>query len=163
MNKYLSIREYLMIYRGPGFLAVVWFGSTPIPYPPLPSTICLFFSVFLCFADRAYCRERWGAFWTKTNLGLLTRLFAIFQWFNYYFFLPTWLCVIFQRKHKHSDFTLQICRGISHENLFLLMYLTMKNWWKLFFSSHLAVRISFFLRMGSMTSTFPPTEHVVKY
>ncbi len=26
-----------MIYRGPGILAVAWFGSSPSPYPPLPS------------------------------------------------------------------------------------------------------------------------------
>ncbi len=32
-----STREYWMIYRGPGFLAVVWFGSCPIPFPSLPS------------------------------------------------------------------------------------------------------------------------------
>ncbi len=31
-------REYWTIYRGPGFLAFVWFGSTPNPLlPPLPS------------------------------------------------------------------------------------------------------------------------------
>ncbi len=28
-------RVYWMIYRGPGFLAVVWFGSSPTP-PPIP-------------------------------------------------------------------------------------------------------------------------------
>jgi hypothetical protein len=27
-------REYWMIYRGPGFLGVVWFGSSPTPYLP---------------------------------------------------------------------------------------------------------------------------------
>jgi hypothetical protein len=31
----LQIREYWMIYRGPGFLAVVWFGSTPTPTSPV--------------------------------------------------------------------------------------------------------------------------------
>jgi hypothetical protein len=30
-------REYWMIYRRPGFLAVVWFGSSPTPFFPLPS------------------------------------------------------------------------------------------------------------------------------
>jgi len=39
-------REYWMIYRGPGFLDVVWFG------PPPPS-----FSGFLCVAGRIYWRE----------------------------------------------------------------------------------------------------------
>ncbi len=31
-----KFREYWMIYRGPGFLAVVKFGSKPTPYPPSP-------------------------------------------------------------------------------------------------------------------------------
>ncbi len=34
-----SDREYWMLYRvfrGPGYLAVFWFGSSPIPSPPLP-------------------------------------------------------------------------------------------------------------------------------
>ncbi len=29
--------EYWMIYRGPGFLAFVWFGSSPTPSPPPPT------------------------------------------------------------------------------------------------------------------------------
>ncbi len=32
-------REYWMIYRGPGFLAVVWFGSSPTPLPHPPSSL----------------------------------------------------------------------------------------------------------------------------
>jgi hypothetical protein len=39
-------REDLMIYRGPGFLAVARFGSSPNPFPPLPAATCLSFSVF---------------------------------------------------------------------------------------------------------------------
>ncbi len=34
-------REYWMIYRGPGFLIVVWFGFSP---HPLPSVSCLFYT-----------------------------------------------------------------------------------------------------------------------
>jgi hypothetical protein len=30
-------QKVLKIYRGPGFLAVVSFGSSPTPSPPLPS------------------------------------------------------------------------------------------------------------------------------
>jgi hypothetical protein len=42
-------REYRMIYRGLGFLAVTWFCSSPAPFPPLPSASCLsFFSVPRC-------------------------------------------------------------------------------------------------------------------
>jgi len=51
--------EYWMIYRGPGCLSVVWFGSSLTPSPPLPWASCLSFSVFLCTAvGRAYWRER---------------------------------------------------------------------------------------------------------
>ncbi len=45
-------REYWMIYRGPGFLVVLWFDSSPT----LPSASYLSFSVFLCVISRAY----WG-------------------------------------------------------------------------------------------------------
>jgi len=49
---------YRMIYWGPSFLAVLWFGSTPTPHPPLPSASYLSFSVFLCVAGRAHWPER---------------------------------------------------------------------------------------------------------
>jgi len=49
-----------MIYRGPSFLAVVRFSSTPTPSLPLPSANCLFFLVILCIAGPAYCWERGG-------------------------------------------------------------------------------------------------------
>ncbi len=52
--------EYWMIYRGPGFLPIVLFGSSPTPFPPLRSASCLSFSVFLCVAGRAYWREKRG-------------------------------------------------------------------------------------------------------
>ncbi len=57
----IKVAKYWVIYRGPGFLAVVWFGSSPAPLPPaLPSATasCLSFAVFLCVAGRAYWRER---------------------------------------------------------------------------------------------------------
>jgi hypothetical protein len=54
-------REYWMIYRGPGFLAIEWFGSSPVPLPLLQSASCLSFSVFLYVAGRAYWRERRGS------------------------------------------------------------------------------------------------------
>ncbi len=46
-----------MLYRGPGILAVVWFDSAPNPFSLISY---LSFSVFLCVASRAYCRERGG-------------------------------------------------------------------------------------------------------
>jgi hypothetical protein len=42
-------REYCMIYRGLGFLAVIRLG-----FIPLPSAACLSFSVFLCVSGRSY-------------------------------------------------------------------------------------------------------------
>jgi hypothetical protein len=57
----MYIREYWMIYRWPGFLAVIRFGSVHNPSPPpLPSASCLSFSVFLCVAGRAYWRVGGG-------------------------------------------------------------------------------------------------------
>jgi hypothetical protein len=48
-----ATREYWMIYRGPGCLAVVWFDFSPPPsLPPLLSAQVLSFSVFLCVAGR---------------------------------------------------------------------------------------------------------------
>jgi hypothetical protein len=49
-----------VIYRGPGFLVVIWFGSSPIPSAHLPSASWLCFSIFLCVVGRAYRRERGG-------------------------------------------------------------------------------------------------------
>ncbi len=34
-------------YKAPGFLAVIWFGSSPTPHPRFPSASCLSFSDFL--------------------------------------------------------------------------------------------------------------------
>ncbi len=45
--------------------SIAWFGSWPPPLPPLPSTSCHSFSVFLCVAGLSYWQERekgvgWG-------------------------------------------------------------------------------------------------------
>ncbi len=45
-----------MIFKGPGFLAVLWFGSSPTPSPLTRQQVV---SVFLCVvAGRAYRREK---------------------------------------------------------------------------------------------------------
>jgi hypothetical protein len=49
-----------MIYRGPGFLHIQPFGSSSIPFPPLPSASCLSFSVLLRIASRAHLRVSRG-------------------------------------------------------------------------------------------------------
>ncbi len=74
-----------MIHRGPGCLAVVWFGSSPHALPPLPSEICFYFSVFLWVAGRAYWR--WGGTksyggekaWSSINHSILSAL----RWRDY--------------------------------------------------------------------------------
>ncbi len=61
-----------MIYRGPDFLAVVLFGSSPTLSPPRSSASCLSFLVFLYVAGRAYWRERGKArsqiIWPRESL-----------------------------------------------------------------------------------------------
>ncbi len=52
---HISSREYWIIYREKSSLVVEWFGSSPTPFPPLPATSCLSFSVFLCVT----CRASW--------------------------------------------------------------------------------------------------------
>ncbi len=53
----MAPNQRVLIYRWPGFLAIVWFGSSPTP-SPLPSSRCLSFSLFLCVAGWAYWRGR---------------------------------------------------------------------------------------------------------
>ncbi len=40
-------REYGMSYRGPGFLAVIWYGSSPFPNS-LGNKLALFLSLPVC-------------------------------------------------------------------------------------------------------------------
>ncbi len=49
-----------MIYREPGFPAVVWFGSSPAPFFPISSVICVSFSVFLCVEGQANWQDGGG-------------------------------------------------------------------------------------------------------
>jgi hypothetical protein len=52
--KYLSLgfpREYWMIHRGPGFLAVVWFGSSPSPPPSSVSKFSIVLSLPVGLTD----------------------------------------------------------------------------------------------------------------
>ncbi len=72
-----TIREYWMIYRGPGFLAVVSFGPPcPTPPPPLslPLASCLSFSVFLCVADQAFWVRGWEGVGEEPNHATTVKL-----------------------------------------------------------------------------------------
>jgi hypothetical protein len=40
-----------MVYRGSGFLDVVFFGSSPTPYPPHPSVITLSLSSYVLLVE----------------------------------------------------------------------------------------------------------------
>jgi hypothetical protein len=55
-TEYLCPREYRMSYKGPGFLAVGWFGSSPKPDHPLPLPPVSKLSLFLSLP---VCRRRW--------------------------------------------------------------------------------------------------------
>jgi hypothetical protein len=43
-----KLTEYWISYRRPGFLAAVWFGSSPTPSPPSRPLSCLSFSLLVC-------------------------------------------------------------------------------------------------------------------
>jgi hypothetical protein len=47
-------------FGGPGFLAVLWFGSSPTPSPSQLTASCLSFWLFLCVAGQVYWWERGG-------------------------------------------------------------------------------------------------------
>jgi hypothetical protein len=71
----VCVREY-WIYRGPG-----WFYSTTPLSPPLPSAICLSFSVCLCVAGPAYWGDR-GRGWAWSRIIRQQRSLALYKSFN---------------------------------------------------------------------------------
>ncbi len=50
-------REYWIIFRGPGFPAVVWFGSKPPPPPTLPPTSFTTFRQQIFSLSLPVCRQ----------------------------------------------------------------------------------------------------------
>jgi hypothetical protein len=70
-----------MIYRGPGFLAVVWFGSSPIPLPPSPiSTLSIFLSLPVCRRSRFLTRE--GRGWGRSQIIRWGESLVLYKSFN---------------------------------------------------------------------------------
>jgi hypothetical protein len=60
--------ENWMIYRGPCFFAVVWFGSTPTPLPPAPPSPVSSFPLFLssfCVSPVQLTDGRGGWAWSR--------------------------------------------------------------------------------------------------
>jgi hypothetical protein len=67
----------------PGFLAVVWFSSSPTHSPThLPSASCLSFSVFLCVAGRPYWLRESLALYKLLNT-LWGRVYLQYMWMGY--------------------------------------------------------------------------------
>ncbi len=66
----LEIREYWKIYRGTGFLSVVWYGSSPAPSPSfLVSKLSLFLSLLVCRQTSLPTGEgggEWG--WRRSHI-----------------------------------------------------------------------------------------------
>ncbi len=99
---YVSPREYWMIYGGPGFLAVLWFGSPPTHFPPSPVSILSFFlslsvsrlSSFLTeggwLGTDSYDREN---AWASTNHSIPSAPTPLAV-----FFLPSYHTVLWWRK-----------------------------------------------------------------
>ncbi len=76
-------REYWMIFRGPAFLAVVWFGSSPIPWSPLSSARWLSFSVFLeCCRSSLLAAGGGGSWWARSQIILARECLALYKSFN---------------------------------------------------------------------------------
>jgi hypothetical protein len=73
-------REYWMIYRRPGFLAVVWFGSSH----SLLSARCFSFSIILCVADRAHSLTGEGRRrgWEGSQMILQRESMVLYKSFN---------------------------------------------------------------------------------
>ncbi len=65
-SKMTGGREYWRIYRGPGFLAAVWFGSSPSPL--LPSASCPSFLAFLCCRSTSLLTGEGGRGWARSRI-----------------------------------------------------------------------------------------------
>ncbi len=73
--------EYWMIYRRPGFLAIVWFGSSPIPFPlSRQQVVSLSHTSCASSVHRAFWREGGGGVvksydkekaWSSINYSIL--------------------------------------------------------------------------------------------
>jgi hypothetical protein len=86
----IQFKEDWMIYRGPSFLSVLCFGSTPAPSPPpLPTANCVSFSVFLCVAGPAYWPARGGR--VGSRIIRMQESFVLYKLFNTLWPNPTTL------------------------------------------------------------------------
>ncbi len=79
-NMDISFLSFHLCYR---------FGSSPTPFhAPLPSAFCLSFTVFLCVAVRAYCRESRGRWWRRSQIIRPRESLVLYKSFNTLFYAP---------------------------------------------------------------------------
>ncbi len=76
-------REYLMIFRWPGFLAVVLFGSSPTPSPPSVSKLSLFLIFIVCRRSSLLTGEAGrGRVWARNQIIRPGESLALYKSFN---------------------------------------------------------------------------------
>ncbi len=71
------VREYWMIERGPGSLAIIWFGSSPTPFPPLSRQQVVFLSQSSCVSPG---EGRMG--WVKSEIIRPRESLVLYRSFN---------------------------------------------------------------------------------
>ncbi len=90
-----------MIYSGPGFVALVRFGSSRTPSSPLPSASWLSFSISLCSAGRAYWRES-GRGWARSQIIRPRERLALYNTLIYSTLFPPYAHLYWQVCHSHK-------------------------------------------------------------
>ncbi len=77
LHAILNALDQRVLNDDQAFLRSYDLAPHPPPFPPLPSTTCLSFSVFLCVTARAYCQDTGGGRWAKSRESL-----ALYKSFN---------------------------------------------------------------------------------
>ncbi len=82
----ITIREDSMIYRGPGFLAIIWIGSAPTPFPLSRQQVSLYLSLPVCSVELTDGRGGRGGHgaesynskksWPSINRSILSDLYS---------------------------------------------------------------------------------------
>ncbi len=76
-------RKYWMIYGGPGFLANIWFGSSPTPFLPSPvSNLSLFLSLAVCRRSTLLKAVTGGEGWARSQIRRPRECLVLYKSFN---------------------------------------------------------------------------------
>jgi hypothetical protein len=111
------IREYWMIYRRPGFLAVVWFGSSPLPI----SKLSLFLGLPVCRPSSLLTGEGRERGWARNQIIRPRESLALYKSFNCFWSTPTltrpgrecWRLTLFQRRHFPPSLPMRTSRLVQ--------------------------------------------------